>query len=212
MRRFVLIVACLAFTLGLSANAGAHLIYVDPTGVQSLNPGDVVNITVCFEPTGADNIFGWGQAIGYDTSELTYSGFTLGSLSFGSVLYTNPILGADYVYVNSYDWSGTGIDVAAGNTYQLFTLRFTFNGGSADGADIWLKGPDPEDVFMSLTSLGGDEWTDSTEFHVAGGPDFSSQSPVPIPGAVWLLGSGLLGLVRMRKQVSGRPKNDAQKR
>ncbi|BBO86531.1 hypothetical protein DSCO28_70970 [Desulfosarcina ovata subsp. sediminis] len=75
-------------------------------------------------------------------------------------------------------WNGESLSVLSGLTLSDFSLS-AFNGVSADNNqsdDIGGAG--------SITA-----WTSA------------EVKPVPIPGAIWLLGSGLLGLAGVRRKV-----------
>ena len=50
--------------------------------------------------------------------------------------------------------------------------------------------------YLRIVATGGDNMYSVGEFQVYG----SSTSSVPLPGAVWLLGSGLIGLVGLRRK------------
>ena len=205
MKRLFILLACLTMVFVLSSQAQASLIYLSPTGtVGSLNVGDTVSITAYYTVEGADDtLYGWTEGLVYDSTELTYTGYTLGNNITGTMgtnynVETGLVEGNPYRSVGRYDWSFQGVTINGGTTYELFTMYFTFNGGTADGIDVWLATINNAygvDVGMDLES----GYTDTSRYHVAGGPDYSS---VPIPGAVWLLGSGMFSLVGLRRRFT----------
>lgn len=204
MKRLFILLACLLMVFVLSSQAQASLIYLGTTGtIGSLNVGDTASITVYYTVEGADDIlYGWTEGLVYDSTELTYTGYSLGDNITGTMgsdynVETGLLEGNSYISVGRYDWSFQGVTIYGGTTYELFTMYFTFNGGTADGSDVWLATINSTygvDVGMDLES----GYTDTSEYHITGGPDYSS---VPIPGAVWLLGSGILGLAGVRRRV-----------
>ena len=92
----------------------------------------------------------------------------------------------DFANSNSFSilWNGTPALLAASNSdafdYTLFSFKDVAQGSS--------------------TTLAFDFQNDNSVFHL----DDVSVSPTPEPGAVWLLGSGLLGLIGLKKILSCR--------
>ncbi|VAW79336.1 hypothetical protein MNBD_GAMMA15-1239 [hydrothermal vent metagenome] len=73
-----------------------------------------------------------------------------------------------------------------------------------DGVVIGLNFLAPFDGFGTFTSNGNFFWGDDDPGLVVQGNWSNNTSPVPVPAAIWLFGSGLLGLVgvaRRRKAV-----------
>jgi hypothetical protein len=182
--------------------AWADSIYLTWGTTGPLAVGSTVAVTLNFQPSTNETVVGWGQALQYDPSELTFQSYTLGNNVLGLV-GTDDLMdpaNPSYTWIARYDWSFRGVSVNAGAVYQLFTAYYTFNGGLQDGTDVSiLNRPASQvpDIYME-TGKGG--WTDTTGIHVAGGPDFYSATAAPIPGAALLLGSGLAGLVGMGKK------------
>lgn len=83
----------------------------------------------------------------------------------------------------NFNWSGKSYS-------ELLTLYDGSGGGT--GVDIsetgleWIQ-------YVKLWQPEGDSWFAEIDAVV-------DTAPVPIPGAVWLLGSGLIGMVGMRKK------------
>jgi T5SS/PEP-CTERM-associated repeat protein len=114
------------------------------------------------------------------------------------------------------DLSGLQSQLAAG-TAVLSAWDFSITQGYTDGDPVYLSlfaGSDQSLSTLSLWHYDGSTWSAFTandlaydgtyaSFTVTGfsGYAVSGTAPVPIPGAVWLLGSGLAGLVGMRRRL-----------
>jgi hypothetical protein len=106
--------------------------------------------------------------------------------SSGLPTYLNNITGAvDNVLY------GMAFDSLTGNMYGF---NRGSNYGYGQGSDIYLIDPatGAATLALDLSVIG-------LEDNVWG----ATASPVPIPGAVWLLGSGLVGLAAMRRKARG---------
>lgn len=84
---------------------------------------------------------------------------------------------------------------------------------SADGASTWASAAFGSDLshtvgwggILSLSTLDGTAITDFTAISSTSGFDYSNAySAVPVPAAVWLFGSGLLGLVGIARRKTQR--------
>ena len=187
------------FLFSLSLVFGANIamaatISINPTGDLIGLPGDEITFTVDFE---ADPAVGFGDAyvfnIGFDTSELSL------------ISWTNDYPGGFDQFSDPYE-SGSGrIDNFNGYTWddplpeignaQLATVTFELlAGANIDGnPDVWfIDIPD-------LTTIG----YDGEYYQVADitGHEGADVTAVPIPCAALLMGSGLIGLVGIRKRL-----------
>ena len=80
-----------------------------------------------------------------------------------------------------YDALALSAGIAPGNSLGIFSVRFDYLGGGTPGSQYF-------------------EIVDSFTFDLL---DSGQTSPVPVPAAVWLFGSGLIGLIGVarRKKV-----------
>ena len=188
----------------------------EPTGQVQVNPGEQVGVFVYFHALKEIQMYGFGLNIGFDDSaiggkELTYVNFEYGPQQ--SQLATDEAVGyiqgkatnsghegESLFHAGKYDWNFQGYSVPAGTDLLLYTVNFTFDDGSWDGEDIWVEWhkPYPNESYFDVDVEGKPTYID--ELNVQGGtPDFAA---VPIPAAVWLLGSGLLGLIGIRRKMA----------
>ncbi len=181
----------------LATQAGAHYVYLQPQGDITPAVGEVVTVGAYLHIESADTVFGWGFSQVFDTDELTrvdgsfvYGNNAVGSI--GTVDYEHERDG--FTFLARYDWAFKGVDVATNTDYLLYSVSYTFNGGNFGADDVWLDWTVGEDVFFEFNEY-------VTSLPVDGrGPDYGSNA-VPIPGAIWLLGSGLVALVGLNRRT-----------
>lgn len=171
------------------------------------------------------NAAAWGDGVldqadvaGYaatPASDGTYTGSTFGYLGLGPApmvtTYTNTTNGAGCVEGNCMGVTTSGIlplvtdNTANGNDYDMSTPTASDLAGEGIGGNPMQDGPFPLmnanfDV-LTLTMTNPD-----TGGSIAAFCDFNPADPtcfgtaVPVPAAVWLFGSGLLGLVGVARR------------
>ena len=99
----------------------------------------------------------------------------------------------------TFSFNGTDLD------YNIFAVTFTINGNHKTWKLLDVQPPAPEG-FQGFMATFDPKFTirGSLKFSVTENPSSTayraplSFQPVPVPGAVWLFGSGLLGLVGLR--------------
>ncbi len=98
------------------------------------------------------------------------------------------------------------IDIAELNDPSVASITFTRDGGHSQvftldgvafGAETFLF----DSGFLGTTSV---TWTQARPFHQFDNIQIDV-APVPVPAAVWLFGTGLIGLMDMRKKIASRP-------
>jgi len=168
--------------------------YLDPgsnvssvTGhVGSQGSTDTVTITTIGTVDAAS---GWATITPYGTGSLTQLIFTPG----------NPNLFNDFDFRGQLVADGT-ITVTVQDNQGDSAQTFSFSGNhNADLGPFGIVGSG-ETIKSVTLSFTGDSSSDS--FNEVKQIDFSyaTPAPVPIPGAVWLLGSGLIGLAGIRRK------------
>ncbi len=110
---------------------------------------------------------------------------------------------------NSWSDAGTSMTVAASNWRQVW-LRLANNGdGSvfATGGDVTFSGLESNSGLYNSVSVTWSEitlpggLTIGTDISVGTANDDDNIGAVPVPAAIWLLGSGLLGLGIFRRRA-----------
>ena len=213
MRHSILLISLLLILASFSP-VHAHYLYPDTTGEQEAAEGEQVGIGVYLHVTEDDGLSFYSLYMGFDDSALDGSGLAYVSTDYGDDGMI-PLINSEYMAGASSKYPGESLlkyisrdtapggptlPIYEGDNLLLFTAYFTFTGGDVDGEDLWIEWDAPESSMSAFAFDNGyytslDVYTDEAGTELLGdnGPDFKS-SAVPIPGAVWLLGSGLAGI------------------
>ena len=199
------LLSILLVSLFLGFGAGTAMagnISINPTGELYALPGDELTFTVDFEANPAVE-FGDAYAfnIGFDVGELFVVSWANVSPGEDWNDFGNPNLEEPGFIRNFNGYLNFGAERTMIGDVQLGTVTFELlAGASIDGnPDVWFI---QEDGFTTIGYIdpGDSDPTchpvDEITGHV--GADVSA---VPIPGAIWLLGSGLLGLIGLRRRA-----------
>ena len=207
MKKYVLLIAVCTLCLFSFSTANAAYIDLRPDGISMSTDGALydpidndVSIEVWIMSSGVDyELEGWSFDILYDMSEsITYTGGMdnkpLGWFDMGQHLVDLP----PYVQHIEAVTFGSGIktDGLWEDGWLAATLNFSFDRDSI----VFDGTPDFSVYYRPGQGLNIDtDGVIGTELKPESiGPDIAA---VPIPAAVWLLGSGLLGLVGIRRKV-----------
>jgi hypothetical protein len=157
-------------------------------GVCALLVASQANAATIFIPTDGDVNFLLGDLNGaqlaiFDDSDQSYTGLSLG-VSIGDIVgFAGPNGSSNYIATNT----------TTANTLLLTNNSSFILGLSTDGGNNWM-------AESSIVSLGANAYTvifstgnSITEVDVR-------IAPVPVPAAVWLLGSGLIGLAGIARR------------
>ncbi len=221
MKKLSLIVLCLALMLGTAGLAGAYTINdltASQAGVTITSSGTIISRTwQGYTGYGVQGGNVSGEIDGVGTGEWVLVAFDtpqyIDSVQI-SALYTSGNYGdvVDETALFSYDTDYANRPVSANAFITADTATTAVTGGT-DGIGGWSNvspGEDGSGGVWLMTDLFNGKAVSSILFYVnspassASLSDFSimsiETSSVPIPAAVWLLGSGLLGLVGLRRR------------
>jgi hypothetical protein len=145
----------------------------------------------------------------YDIGELDYQGIftnTPPSGLIGQVIGGNPTFDNTLGVLNNFNAGalpgqpGVSVD----SDIQLGTLTFNIDSGAVmDGEDDLLFASTPGfGITLDGTFYNWVNFQDSAfaAEHLSYGDGLDVGNPVPVPAAVWLLGSGLIGRIGMRRR------------
>lgn len=206
--RKVLLCVILALSLGLAAHpAIATVVTAIPGGTVILMPADnyfgpgpkTFAPGITWTSTYSESTFGNTGAYNYSSNgdwtgrlgPMAGLNASTGTMTFA---FSTP-LSAVGVFLN-YSPGSTNPAIAvydaSNHLIESFNLTFTTGGGDDTG---FFYGFEESANIINYFSL--------TDNYVGIVNLTTKTSPVPLPGGIWLLGSGLLGLIRLRKQFRG---------
>ncbi|PIE73717.1 MAG: hypothetical protein CSA20_01965 [Deltaproteobacteria bacterium] len=217
MKKMLRVLFALSLTVGMVSSAGAWEIQMHDAYVS----GDYWLVDIEFDGLVTDNLNDLNLSVMYDTTQLEYiatdaksyddGGFPVASATWeGAALGApvniddiSPTTGLIYNIMGGEILGNAGVffPEASGETL-LFTLYFT-DLDAADDTDIYFThGLDYNNFAVDAVSVNGENYSND----IPGKPPLIysdkvlSDVAVPVPAAAWLLGSGLLGLVGIRRR------------
>ena len=149
--------------------------------------GQSVNVDIYFSVT-EEGVSGGGFTIPINSATLSAS-----NLSFPSAFIDTGSSGIDADKINYEAYAvPPGTVVGPGSNYLFASFVLTCSGLGLD--ELWLN--DLDSRIQWVTSPSGFDLDDQLGVKLA-----SVNNNVPIPGALWLLGSGLIGLFGIRRRM-----------
>ena len=155
--------------------------------------GGTLQAATVLTPTDGDINFLFGNLGGatlamFDDSDQTYAGNSLAIPVPSIVGIAGPVSGGDHIATNEL---GNTLTLTGSNQFIL---------GLSDGAGGWIAD-------SSVVANGANSFT--VTFNAGGSVVTVDVQAIPIPGAIWLFGSGLIALVGLQKRgkLAGRASN-----
>jgi len=192
--RILALMVCMGMMVFLP-NAQAASLSVSPNGPFDVTGLSSVTFDVFFNTGAAESfsIAGAGLDFLYDTTEL--NNFVATNLAPTATVSELTVGALDYLFFSF--GPGTDLNFGPGSSNRLASLTFNVidPAQAFDGlADFSVASQigDPVNVFLLATG-------DTIQLDGAAGADVGVNA-VPIPGAIWLLGSGLVGMVGLKRR------------
>ena len=159
----------------------------DATGLTSVT----FDVFLDVEPVDVGyNVIAWDFDFWFDSTELAYTGSTM---TAGTLALTSPEnLYANYMDLVGSTMLGVGSNLIGSVSFDLL-MPLQMWDGMADFAVLSQLGTTGADLRGILL----DDMMTGVQFDGAEGADVGV---VPIPGAAWLLGTGLVGLAGLRRK------------
>jgi T5SS/PEP-CTERM-associated repeat protein len=155
------------------------------------------NLAVSQRALITDNATGHsvGAAFLAGTTDITFGGTVI---SGGTLSALQTKLASGQSILSAWDFTTTGYDVGSSN--PVYLSLYAGSGHSFSDLTIWYYNGSAWYTVAS-TDLAYDGTYASFTVTGFSGYAVSGAAPVPVPAAVWLLGSGLAGLVGMRRRL-----------
>jgi hypothetical protein len=192
MKNFLLVLTLSTLILPLGSPAGAATVFLEPE-TMDVQIGQDFTLTLYIDFPSEDNedsggIYAAGGGLRFDPTIIKYDSYLLND-TFWDSSYTITKIESDFFSI------GTEVIDAEDEYGQIKIADVIFTALKIGTTQVELFDPDVvkggEDFFDWNSA---DSFDDSVEFRNA------SVNVVPIPCAVWLLGSGLVGLVGLKRR------------
>ena len=176
-----------AFTLAMAVSAQAATLSFLPD-YDSITVGETISVDVEISGLESVDLAGFDLDVSFDDSVLDFTGYTLydelGAIPADAWDLSNGDDGFGTINLAEMSWlwdlSGQS------DSFTLATLTF-------EGLEVGCS-----DLTFTYADLS-DDWGDVITIDSLGDGSVDV-NPVPLPGAVWLLGSGLAGLVGLKRR------------
>ena len=206
MKKFLTVLFTLLIVGGMAANAGAWDIVLgdayDISGYWALD--------INFTGLETDNLNDLNIAVGYDVESVSWHGVAQHDYDDGGIPAV-PIWDGGALPYDATGYSGLTSDIMGGEilgnagvffpvaTDQtlLFSVYFNDLGTADDSSVYFVYGSDLSDEAVDSVMVNNDRYRNHD------GPNgliitADTISPVPVPAALWLVGSAMLGLMGIR--------------
>ena len=220
MKRLVLIMSIMVMVMGMQTSAIASEWIISPSGEVDVTGQDQVSFDIIFDnttdgwfPTATWDVNLWldvdeftphfnpdnptppdfipyGYSVVYSYEDTSGHSFGGGPLDMGRFLSDNVFMIAGLAFTDV--WIAPGENTMATVTFDI--LNPDAPNGSVE-ADILVLAQDPL-LYKGFTQGDDDVIYVDTDSTI----NADIVSAVPIPAAVWLLGSGLMGLIGIRRK------------
>jgi hypothetical protein len=192
---------------GLHVSNGT-VVSTDESGYPSILFG--VGNQVSMAAGGQANLAGVSNAVS-GNGFVVQGGVNVAPTASSSFNNTNPrsLIGIDqtarWLYLVAVDGrqSGYSDGVSLSEEAQLLLTLGVWNGINLDGGGstaMAVEGAGGDPVLVNRPSGGSQRYDGANLGVLAYAVDYVPPAPVPLPGAVWLLGSGIAGLAAMRRR------------
>jgi|LGVF01.1.fsa_nt_gb hypothetical protein len=202
MRKLILSFFSIALLLALSLKpVQATQLYFDPID-QLYGPGDTLTLDLYANIDEADAIFGFDFDLSFDDGTTYVSGpgdsgdyLTFTGFSFNSALFVSSFWDDGDTISGEVSWGNPDV---WGNNTLLGTFAFTAPSSSSIGTENIYLGPSAGDY-----GIFGDEGLIGATALMPNNPT-ASVAPVPEPGTILLVATGLAGFASFRKKLINR--------
>jgi hypothetical protein len=210
MKKIIMIALIVSFSMIINGATAFADWSFQLDNLDNIDGDSTETYEVKFVTTEALNLENYQLNFKYDNTEMQYTSYTHPSASgldadmMGQLYEIEP----GTLHNLNAGTFGPGADLEAGTELLLATISFdVFDSPPSvkDGNDdLWFNPIDSVGFGTTIDSVWYAFKIQPPEFlaaHLSYGPDMDAVgAPVPIPGAVWLLGSGFLGLIGIRKK------------
>ena len=193
-KKIQMIIGALAL-MGLGGGqAIAASIFVAEGNDIFTNGAPTVDLTIRGDFTGEPTEAG-GLTVSFDANVLLFDTFASSALFDAFVTDDDPLDGlVEFIFLFN---SGGPLDPAVEGVFDIGVMSFNVAGNQGDFTDVLLS-----DSCDFCEWLGPDLSVINVDFQLPERATTVTVSAVPVPPAVWLFGSGLLGLVGIARRRS----------